>query len=795
MIKTKRHVLALALSIGLSTVLLTGCSGKQERQEKYLQRAQEYFSAGNYDKARIEARNVLQINANNAEARYVLAEIAEKESNWQQLFSELNAALENDPKLLKARVKLAQMFVLSNQLDKAVEQAAKIKEQDANSPDLYLVTAAIAAREQKMDEAIENAQKALAIKPGHVGATELLASVYTDSDPVKAEQIIAEGIRINPDEEDLLLLKAQIYANHKKVDETIATLKELIKRHPDKLAYVSNLVQFYVGQNRIADGESLIKQTIKDKPDNVDLKLAYVDFIAKQQRQEDAMALLTDYVKAEPANYKLRSALARRYVQANAPDKAIATYQYTIDKDVKGEGIEARNRVIEILLGQNKRTEAEAMLKDVFKLEPESIDALLIRARLEMIDNNTDAAIADLRGVLKNSPDSPQALLLLAAAQERTGATSLALDSYKKALQTNSDNSLALLGAARLSLADNQLDDAKKYLEHTHALDGSNAEASRLLVNLYAHNQQWQLAFDLCEQLIQDKNNAPIGYYLKGLVLIEKKDSAAAIDSMKKSLDMEPRAIEPLQALISIYASTRQANAATTYLEAHVKAHPDQIHAKELLGAVYRQTGKLEQARAILSDVINLQPSRISAYRELSAVYSMQKQPEKMATLLENGLQKNPESIDLMLFQAQHYESIGQYKDTQALYEKALRLQPKANVIKNNLALLLMEKFPTEENLRRAQTLTEDFANSKSPIFVDTLAWLQYKLKNYPQSISLLESVLNKNLDAPELRYHLGMAYLKNGQLDKAKVELTKATVDKTTYSGREEAEAELKKL
>jgi uncharacterized protein HemY len=68
-------------------------------------------------------------------------------------------------------------------------------------------------------------------------------------------------------------------------------------------------------------------------------------------------------------------------------------------------------------------------------------------------------------------------------------------------------------------------------------------------------------------------------------------------------------------------------------------------------------------------------------------------------------------------------------------------------------------------------------------------------MKNYPQAISLLESVLVKNIEAPELRYHLGMAYLKNGSPEKAKTELTRATSTQAQYLGRAEAEAELRKL
>ncbi len=793
---TQRKALTVALSIALVGSLMTGCSGKEERQAKYLHRAEEYLAKKDYEKARIEAKNVLQINTNNAEAHYVFAEIAEQKSDWPQMYGELNAAIQNDPKLLKAHIKLAQMLAAFNELDKAKEEAQKIHELDPNSPDYYSTLAAIAVHQKKTDDAIQNAQKALAIKPGHLGASAILASIYADTDPVKAQQVLADSVKTNPDEDELRVMQARIYAKQNEPEKAIDVMKRLIKLRPDKVIYVSQLASYYVSQKRPNDAEALLQQSIKDQPENTDLKLALVEFIAKQHKLEDALSLLEQYSKAEPDNYKLRATLARFYLATNAPDKAIATYQYTIDKDIHGEGIDARNRVVEILLKENKRPEAEALLKDVLKLEPENPDGLMARARLELIDNKPDNAIADLRSILKNAPDAPQPLTLLAVAQERTGALNLALDTYKKILDKNGNDLAALLGAARLDIQQNQLDEAQKLLEHARSLAGTNVDVARLLVDLYTRKQQWQQALELCDQLTLNSNSAAVGFYLKGLVELQKKDTSAGIDSLKKALDKEPRAIEPLQMLISAYVGTKQTNTATTYLEAYVKAHPDLIHAQELLGALYRQTGKLPQAQQILEQVIKQEPQRTSAYRELMAVYISEKQPEeKVNSLLSNALQKTPDNVELLLLQAQYAQNVNNNQLSLDSYNKALKLQPDSDIIKNNLAVLLMEKFPSEENLRRAQSLTVSFTDSKNPLFVDTYAWLQYKMKNYQQTIALLESVLNENMTAPELRYHLGMAYLKNGTKDKAKVELTKATETNAQYPGRDEAEAELKKL
>ena len=56
------------LSVIFSAALLVACGG-EERQGEYLARAQEYYNQDNLDKAKIEAKNVLQINPNNAAGR------------------------------------------------------------------------------------------------------------------------------------------------------------------------------------------------------------------------------------------------------------------------------------------------------------------------------------------------------------------------------------------------------------------------------------------------------------------------------------------------------------------------------------------------------------------------------------------------------------------------------------------------------------------------------------------------------------------------------------------------------
>lgn len=789
--KSKKWLLAIVIAAAL-----TGCGGSEERQAKYLERAQELFDKGDFDKARIEAKNVLQINANNAKARLLMAELNENDHNWQQMYAELNLAIENDPKLTKARVKFIQLLIASGQADKAEEQINKIQEYDPNNADAFAMRGVLLTRQGKDDEAVAQAEKALKIQPGHVSATGLLANHYLETDPAKAEQLVIDALKINPKNTVLRMMQIKVFSKQEKNDQVIDAFKALVADNPDNLMFPTQFAAFYLSLKRPDDAEAVLRKVVEQKPDNDDAKFLLVDFLTKQRSPQAALDQLEQYNKAAPDNYKIRSALGRFYVARRDVDKAIATYQYTVDQDKRSaDALDARNRIIELLLVENKRPEAEALIKDVLELEPENIDSLLMRARLALSDGKADDAIADLRTVLKNSPDSAVALSMMASAQERIGAVNLALDSYKKLLERNPDNQAALIGAGRLLLGQDQTDEAQKLLDQAYKADKNNIDATRLLVEVYSRKKQWNQALELSRGLIINQQTAPIGYHLSGLVHARMQDFPAAIDDFKKALEKEPRAVEPLQMLTNAYVVSKQADKAIAYLEKHLKAYPEQAHAQELLGALYHSTGKLAEAEKLLSDLVQKQPNRVSAYRELAGLYMTKKAPDQVEALFKRGLEKNPDNSDFMLLLAQFYQ--GSNKDQQALdlYNQLQKKQPQSIAVKNNLAVILIDKFPTEDNLRRAQGLTADFAKSDNPMFLDTAGWLQYRMKNYPQAVALLENAVRKSNGIPELRYHLGMAYLKSGMTEKAKEELSQALSTQARFFGREEAESTLSSL
>ena len=81
------------------------------------------------------------------------------------------------------------------------------------------------------------------------------------------------------------------------------------------------------------------------------------------------------------------------------------------------------------------------------------------------------------------------------------------------------------------------------------------------------------------------------------------------------------------------------------------------------------------------------------------------------------------------------------------------------------------------------------------PRVSDTLGWILYKRGVYQRALSLLKESASKLPDQPVIQHHLGMASLKAGDKEGARVALTAAVNSPTSFPGKDEARKALSDL
>ena len=124
------------LAVFVIATLLASCGGAQARKAAYLAKGREYLAAHNFAKARLEFRNAVQLDPNDAEASFLAGRAMEALGNVREAVQMYQGAIQADPWHLRARAQLALIFAYRGAPAKAIDLAEAGLKFAPDDPDL-----------------------------------------------------------------------------------------------------------------------------------------------------------------------------------------------------------------------------------------------------------------------------------------------------------------------------------------------------------------------------------------------------------------------------------------------------------------------------------------------------------------------------------------------------------------------------------------------------------------------------------------------------------------------------------
>lgn len=486
---TQKKLLAAALA----AVLLAGCGGAEERKAKYLERGKAFIAEENWEKARIEIKNVLQIDPKAAEAYFLLGKIEEKKQEWSKSFGAYSKAVELDPNMLEARSRLAQFYLLqANALQargerdgeaKALGQAQKeideILKRNAKHSGARALQASMLLREGKTDEALALAEAAVKDDPSNGPAAGLLASLYEQAGrTADAEKVLVTAATKAEDPIPLKLHLAQLYARQKNNGAAETALREIIAKRPDELNHRLQLAQFLAQTDQTDKAEAVLREAVSEKPDEFKRYIALADLLRTKKGVPEAIQYLQQSIEQKPELFELRLALASLFEMDKKPAEAKKVYEEMVAHfGDEPPGLAARNRLAVHAASEGDMEGARKLVDDILKINPKDNEALLLQGRLAMQQSDFDTAVTSFRSVLKDQPESVAILHLLAEAQLRKGDTELAGDNLRRAVEVAPTDAGARIKYARYLITRKELVRALEQVDSVLQKDPANADA------------------------------------------------------------------------------------------------------------------------------------------------------------------------------------------------------------------------------------------------------------------------------------------------------------------------------
>lgn len=787
------------LVVILGATLVWSCDGPEEREAAHLKKGVELFESGDFVKARLEFRNVLQINPLSVEGLYHFGLVDEASGNLRQAFVDFSKVVEQDPNHAGALVKLGQYALLSGDLDTAKEHAESVLSTNAKHANALALRAAINLREQDLVAAREYVDLALEADANNKSAISILVGIYRQQgDFEQAILTLDEAIQANPSELDFRRLKIQLLAKAEDWPNLEMEYRALGEIEQDDIEIKVNIAKALLAQGRVDDAESFLRDNVVNHPSEPVFKILLVDFLITQRTEEVALGQLESLIEQSPDQHELKIKRADLLLRSGKEEEALSAYTELSEvEDHPQTVLTAFQQKAKIFVSKRNYEAADEMLEQALALDPRDAEALFLRAAIAAEAAEYDSAIADLRTLLRDAPDNAQAWQLLAEVYDKQGSNDLAVEAYSNVLDLDPTDIAVRLSLVRQLALRGHLDEV---LRHTQALltaDPKNQEALTYQMKAHGQKKLWAEVVKDSTDIIELTDDKSLGYFARAQANLALGEYQMAIEDYDAAAGVGGDADRALVGKTRSYLASNRIDEAISLIRAEVKKNPDDAKWPNMLGEIYLASGSVDRAITEFESSAKIDPNYTTAFLNWGTLLIKADNVDEAAEVFSTGHTNNPDSVEIQMALANIFILQERFDDAIDLYEGLIGGGNSSAIAANNLAALIADyQYDDSGRLQVAMDAVAPYKNSSNPLLLDTIGWVQFRLGDVEQALDYLTRASAQDPSNAQIQYHLGMAYHAANDLEKAKAALEIATRDvREKYPGLQQAQTVLESL
>lgn len=754
MTMTPRHSGLVTLLL-LAALAATACG---RTAAEYLASGDAYFKAGRYQEAIVEYRNAVQQDASSGTARRKLGDAYMQIPDVGNAAREYNTAALLLPNDVGVQITAGNALLLGGGFEEARVCAVRaLREQPKNIAALVLHANAMAGL-KRTAAALAEIQKAIALDPTR-GDTQTTLGVLTlaEGTPADAEAALRRAVDLTPRSADALVALASFYWAQGRAADAEAALQRAAEAEPDNLAAHRALATFYLGSGRAPLAEQHLLAVVRQNR-STPARLTVADYYISLGRAADAERLLLDIAR---------------------------------EKDGYGE---ARSRLATLAYTAGRTADAHALIDATLKQDPVHPRALLTKGQFLVTERKFDEALIRAKAAVVADGRSLPAHYMLAAIYTAQQDLDSAVKEYNVILSLNAQSVAARMELARLYLARGEHAIAGQFAAQASEERPENVEAQLLRVRALVGDNNVPAAGTLVGQLKAANPSRADVHWIDGMVQLAKHDQPAARQAFERSLELQPDALEPLDALIALDLAAGAPARARARIEQRLSRNPDSSGLLVLAGRTYQATGDRGRAETALKRAIAVDPENPLPYETLAQVYAASNRLDDALAEFQALVARDRRSVGAHTMIAVLLQLQDKVTEAEQEYRKALEIDPRSAVAANNLAWLYADEGgDLDAALRLAETARNRLPDH--PGVNDTLGWVYYKRGEAGNALPPFRACVQQDPRNPFCRYHLGLAYLKTGDTAHAREALQAALGLNAAFPGSADARAILASL
>lgn len=722
--------------VALLLAMVCGCAiSPQARRDKYLARGKALLQKQQYSRAILEFRNAAKAMPKDAEPYYEIGFASESAGDIRSAIAFFKKALDQNPKHAGAQLKLAQLMALTNDkrwLQDAETRLNALKDSPSNSTEVLNSLALTELKLGKTDNAAQDLSLVLENAPQELASSILLAQTKLRQHDLKgAEEVLIKACEAAP------------------------------KSATPRVA----LGQFYAAQGRVPEAEEQFQRalTIDSKSGQALINLASLQ--RSTGRKQEAEQTFRRLAAAGDGRYQ--AVYAQYLFQEGRRDEAIREYE-RLSKAAPDNRM-ARTQLVAAYDAANRTADAQRVLNEALRKNPKDLDALLQRAEILLRLRKYRQADADLNEVVHLRPNSAEVHYVRAGLYKAWGQNLTYRQELSEALRLD-----PLLLPIRLELAQSLIRDKQPAaaLETVDAAPGDQKQLTPVIVErnwaLWASGDLAEMRKGIDQGLSRERSTDLL--IQDGLWKLRTGNPSGARSALEEALKINPADVRALSGLNDSYVVQKQVGEALQKVKEYASREPNSAPVQEFLGNLLLVHGDRAQAQAAFSAAKTADPHFVDADLSLVQADLVEGKTEDARKRLQAILSADSGNRTASLWLANIDAMQGKQNLASEQYRKVVEAEPGNAEALNNLAYIQAEQGEQlDEALKYAQKAVE--LAPDNPQYRDTLGWIYYRKRLYPLAITELASAASKG-DSALWNYHLAMAYLKAGDVNRGRATL-----------------------
>ena len=495
-------------------------------------------------------------------------------------------------------------------------------------------------------------------------------------------------------------------------------------------------------QGRYDEAYDMLEYCLRLDPTSATTKFLLAPYYTVLGKDSIASILLESIVKENPDNKDYNDALVNQYARLGNWKAAIAVYEKIVATAHSKE--EIYKSLYTLYYRDDNYEKALEMLDRIESIEGKTRELTTRRLQMYMQLNRHEEMIAIIKEEIEENPDDYRLTILLGEAYGMIGEFALAEKIYLDILAQMPDDILA----------------------------------QSALVELYAMKEEDEALCRAMETLIKNgklETQERLSYLVDYALYKERTDSAYVLEFYQELLQLPFDKLELHQSYADYleYRSAGKSQLIPVY-EKIVEYDAENIGAIIKLLQYAIEDDDKDAVFKYADEALMFLPQHLELhfYKGLS-LYMLGNKKESIDIYLD-GLEKRDAETDPNVVAAvftivgDTYHELEMKKEAYAAYDSALVYDPyKLDVLNNYSYFLSLENKELQRALDMShKTIT---AEPENQTYLDTYAWILFKLKRYEEAKAYAEKIISLNEEmSPVVLHHIGDIFAKCGNIEDA---------------------------